>query len=130
MGQAKTYYIAPAFAFVAYPNRDSTPFREFYNIPEAETIVRGTLRYQGFPEFVKALVQLGWLDAEKKDWLKNGITWAEATQKLTAAPDASEKYVHCIITIWPNLRIPISLAPSSTASRTYVNFQMNPRLLG
>ncbi len=91
MGHARPYYIAPAFAFVAYPNRDSTPFREFYNIPEAETIVRGTLRYQGFPEFVKALLQLGWLDAEEKDWLKNGITWAEATQRLTEATGASEK---------------------------------------
>jgi saccharopine dehydrogenase-like NADP-dependent oxidoreductase len=91
MGHARPYYIAPAFAFVAYPNRDSTPFREFYNIPEAETIVRGTLRYQGFPEFVKALLQLGWLDAEEKDWLKNGITWAEATQRLTEATGTSEK---------------------------------------
>ncbi|CAA7266679.1 unnamed protein product [Cyclocybe aegerita] len=90
MAQAKPYYITPAFAFVAYPNRDSTPFREFYNIPEAETIIRGTLRYQGFPEFIKALVQLGWLDATEKEWLVEGITWAEATQKATSAKDASE----------------------------------------
>ncbi len=31
----------PGFAFVAYPNRDSTPYKERYNIPEAETIIRG-----------------------------------------------------------------------------------------
>ncbi|KAI0350788.1 hypothetical protein OH77DRAFT_1439643 [Trametes cingulata] len=55
MSTAKPYYITPAFAFVAYPNRNSVPFREFYNVPEAETVIRGTLRYQGFPEFVKAL---------------------------------------------------------------------------
>ncbi|KAF9524772.1 Saccharopine dehydrogenase-domain-containing protein [Crepidotus variabilis] len=90
MGHAKPYFITPAFAFVAYPNRDSTPFKEFYNIPEAETIVRGTLRYQGFPEFIKALVDLGWLDAEPKEWLKEGITWAEAMQKAVSANDASE----------------------------------------
>lgn len=91
MGHAKPYYITPAFAFVAYPNRDSTPFKEYYNIPEAETIVRGTLRYQGFPEFVKALVQIGWLDAEKKEWLNEGLTWAQATQKITGASDADER---------------------------------------
>ena len=60
MGHAQPYFVSPAFAFVAYPNRDSIPFKEFYNIPEAETVVRGTLRYQGFPEFIKTLKQLGW----------------------------------------------------------------------
>lgn len=34
----------PGFAFVAYPNRDSTPYKERYNIPEAKTIIRG-VRY-------------------------------------------------------------------------------------
>ncbi|PBK64697.1 saccharopine dehydrogenase [Armillaria solidipes] len=90
MGYAKPYFITPAFAFVAYPNRDSTPFREFYNIPEAETVVRGTLRYQGFPEFIKVLVDLGWLDASEKDWLKESLTWAEVMQKTIGADGASE----------------------------------------
>ncbi|KAH9940142.1 saccharopine dehydrogenase [Epithele typhae] len=90
MGVAKPYYISPAFAFVAYPNRNSVPFREFYNIPEAETVVRGTLRYQGFPSFIQALKALGWLDLEKKAWLKEGMTWAEVSQQATGAPDASE----------------------------------------
>ena len=90
MKHAKPYYISPAFAFVAYPNRNSVPFREFYGIPEAETVVRGTLRYQGFPEFIKALVQLGWLSAEEKSWLKEGLTWAEVTQHTIGANDASE----------------------------------------
>lgn len=90
MTHAKPYYISPAFAFVAYPNRDSTPFREFYNIPEAEAIVRGTLRYQGFPAFIKALVDLGWLDASEKEWLTDSLTWAEVTQKAIGANDAQE----------------------------------------
>ncbi|KAI5999133.1 Saccharopine dehydrogenase-domain-containing protein [Pisolithus albus] len=91
MGYAKPYFISPAFAFVAYPNRNSVPFREFYNIPEAETIVRGTLRYQGFPEFIKALVDLGWLDATEKEWLTENLTWAEVTQRAIGANDASER---------------------------------------
>ncbi|KAI6018483.1 Saccharopine dehydrogenase-domain-containing protein [Pisolithus microcarpus] len=91
MGYAKPYFISPAFAFVAYPNRNSVPFREFYNIPEAETIVRGTLRYQGFPEFIKALVDLGWLDATEKEWLTENLTWAEVTQRAIGANDTSER---------------------------------------
>ncbi|KAG6372463.1 Saccharopine dehydrogenase-domain-containing protein [Boletus reticuloceps] len=90
MQYAKPYFISPAFAFVAYPNRNSVPFREFYNIPEAETIVRGTLRYQGFPEFIKGLVDLGFLDATEKEWLAADLTWAEVTQKAIGANDASE----------------------------------------
>ncbi|KIJ45926.1 hypothetical protein M422DRAFT_29570 [Sphaerobolus stellatus SS14] len=90
MTAAKPIFITPAYAFVGYPNRDSTPFREFYNIPEAETVLRGTLRYQGFPEFIGALVKIGFLDMEPKEWLKDGLTWAEITQKATGATDASE----------------------------------------
>lgn len=38
-------YIHPGYAFVAYANRDSTPYKERYRIPEAETVIRG-VRYQ------------------------------------------------------------------------------------
>lgn len=97
MSTAKPYFISPAFAFVAYPNRDSVPFKEWYNIPEAETVVRGTLRYQGFPEFIKALVELGWLDAGEKKWLKEGLTWAEVMQKAIGANEATERYVSLVV---------------------------------
>jgi len=46
MQSAKPIYIYPAFAFEGYANRDSTPYSQRYNIPEAKTIIRGTLRYQ------------------------------------------------------------------------------------
>ncbi|KAI6023488.1 Spermine/spermidine synthase-domain-containing protein [Pisolithus marmoratus] len=91
MGYANPYFISPAYAFVAYPNRNSVPFREFYDIPEAETIVRGTLRYQGFPEFIKVLVDLGWLDATEKEWLTEDLTWAEVDPESHRCYDASEK---------------------------------------
>ncbi len=90
MKHAKPYYISPAYAFVAYPNRDSTPFREWYNIPEAQTVIRGTLRYQGFPEFIAALVKLGWLDDSRKEWLKDGISFAEATKLASGAPSTDQ----------------------------------------
>jgi len=90
MAHAKPYFITPAFAFVAYPNRDSTPFKQFYNIPEAETVVRGTLRYQGFPEFIKALVDLGWLNADVQPWLDGNLTWADVMKKTIGADDSQE----------------------------------------
>lgn len=93
MSHAKPYYITPAYAFVAYPNRDSAPFREAYRIPEAETVVRGTLRYQGFPQFIGVLVKMGWLDSEAKDWLNPELSWAEVTQRATGANSADEKCV-------------------------------------
>lgn len=90
MGEAKPYYIYPGFAFVAYPNRDSTPYRERYNIPEAQTIIRGTLRYQGFPEFIRVLVDMGFLSDKEESFLKQPISWKEATQKILAATSSSE----------------------------------------
>ena len=93
MKHAKPYYISPAFAFHAYPNRDSLSFQEFYNIPEAETIVRGTLRYQVFPDFVRALIDLGLLDSTEKDYLTGDITFSEMTQKAIGARDSTERQV-------------------------------------
>lgn len=78
MGTAKPYFIMPGYAFVAYPNRDSTPYAERYNIPEAKTIIRGTLRYQGFPQFIKVLVQIGFLEETPIKALESPISWREA----------------------------------------------------
>lgn len=91
MGTAKPYFIMPGYAFVAYPNRDSTPYKERYNIPEAETIIRGTLRYQGFPQFIKVLVQTGFLEETPIDALKTSITWKEATQAILGTSSSDPK---------------------------------------
>ncbi|PWY69711.1 saccharopine dehydrogenase [Aspergillus heteromorphus CBS 117.55] len=91
MATAKPYHIYPGFALVAYPNRDSTPYKERYNIPEAQTIIRGTLRYGGFPEFVKVLVDIGFLKDEEQSFLKEPISWKEATQKVLGASSSDEK---------------------------------------
>ncbi|KAK4163533.1 Saccharopine dehydrogenase [Cladorrhinum sp. PSN259] len=89
MKTAKPYFIYPGFAFVAYPNRDSTIYKECYNIPEAQTVVRGTLRYQGFPQFIKVLVDIGFLDESPLDILSKPVSWKEATQAVIGAPSSS-----------------------------------------
>lgn len=82
---AKPYYFTPAYNLVAYPNRDSTVFREFYGIPECENLIRGTMRYGGFCEVVMGWDDLGLLDDEPKEYLAEGapkLTWLELTSKL------------------------------------------------
>lgn len=94
MPKAIPYHVMDGYDFVAYPNRDSVPFRKFYNIPEAHTVIRGSLRYEGNPAFVKALCELGWIDTTQKDWLQtDGITWAEIWQKLVKSNSTDERYV-------------------------------------
>ncbi|RKF75676.1 Saccharopine dehydrogenase [Golovinomyces cichoracearum] len=89
MGTAKPYHIYPGFAFVAYPNRDSTSYKQRYNIPEAQTIIRGTLRYQGFPEFIRVLVNTGFLSDESQTYLQEPISWKEATKNILSASSSS-----------------------------------------
>ena len=97
MNVSKPYFVLDGYDFVAYPNRNSIPFQEFYGIPEAETVIRGSLRYEGNPAFVKALIDLGWLDTQAKDWLKPGLTWAQIMQKAVSSKDLSEgSMISCI----------------------------------
>jgi saccharopine dehydrogenase (NADP+, L-glutamate forming) len=49
-----------------------------------------TLRYQGFPEFVKVLVDIGFLSEEELPILKELVSWKEATQKIVGANSPSE----------------------------------------
>ncbi|KAK6533541.1 Saccharopine dehydrogenase [NADP(+), L-glutamate-forming] [Orbilia ellipsospora] len=91
MATAKPYHIYPGFALVAYPNRDSSPYKERYNIPEAQTIIRGTLRYVGFPEFVKVLVDIGFLKDEEQSYCKEATPWKEVTQQVIGAASSEEK---------------------------------------
>lgn len=90
MASARPYHVMDGYSFLAYPNRNSVPFREYYNIPEAHTVIRGSLRYKGNPELVNALVNMGWLDATEKTWLAPGMTWAQLQQKTTGATSTSE----------------------------------------
>ena len=91
MSKVEPYFVQDGYDFVAYPNRDSVPFREYYKIPEAHTIVRGFLRYHGNPAFVQALANLGWLEQEKKEWLREGMSWAEIQQQLLSSHTTDER---------------------------------------
>jgi saccharopine dehydrogenase (NADP+, L-glutamate forming) len=85
MGTAKPYHTGyQGYNLVAYPNRDSSIYKERYSIPEAQDIIRGTLRYGGFPEFIKVILDIGYLSDEEKDFLKDDkdLTWKDLTANL------------------------------------------------
>ncbi|MGD0710848.1 MAG: saccharopine dehydrogenase C-terminal domain-containing protein [Bacteroidales bacterium] len=48
-----------------YPNRDSISYKEIYGIPEAETMYRGTFRYNGWCEALDAMKQLNLISYDK-----------------------------------------------------------------
>lgn len=70
---------------------DSIPYRYRYpGLEKASTIVRGTLRYEGYAELCSSLIQIGYLSLEKHDFLRNPIPFAEATAKVIGAHSTAE----------------------------------------
>ena len=70
-------------AFEGYPNRDSVPYRDIYGIPEARTVLRGTLRHPGWCETIPRMVEIGLLDDAPKD--RPGATFLDLTRELAQA---------------------------------------------
>jgi len=60
----------------AYPNRDSLGYVELYGLEGIETMFRGTLRYPGWCETLKKIVDLGLLD-ETPITYPAGTTYAQ-----------------------------------------------------
>ncbi len=69
-----------------YPNRDSIQYIDIYNIPEVETIFRGTLRYPGWCEIMDAMKQMHLISYDKID-LK-GKSYAGMTASLIGEKEA------------------------------------------
>ncbi|WP_158858964.1 saccharopine dehydrogenase C-terminal domain-containing protein [Lunatibacter salilacus] len=65
--------------FEGYPNRDSLSYREIYGLQDIPTILRGTLRTQGFCQAWNVLVQLGLTDDSYEMDLPKGFTYRMLT---------------------------------------------------
>lgn len=76
--------------FEGYPNRDSVPYAEAYGIPQAKTMLRGTLRYAGWCSTMKEIADLGLLDQTERNL--TGTTYAGLVRELAhAGPSADLK---------------------------------------
>ncbi|KAI2889621.1 hypothetical protein CBS63078_10190 [Aspergillus niger] len=86
MAVAESQKITEGFDnLVGYPNRDAVGFRDFYRIPEAGTVFRGTLRYAGFPEIIRALVAIGYFSQDEVPALNVSSSSADAvTERITS----------------------------------------------
>ncbi len=59
-----------------YPNRDSMPYIDTYGIATVTSMFRGTLRYPGWCDTLKAIVDLGLLDETERDGMA-GLSYRE-----------------------------------------------------
>ncbi|KAK5632436.1 hypothetical protein RRF57_008150 [Xylaria bambusicola] len=102
MAEAKPYPIYPGFAFVAYPNRDSTPYKERLVKPShpmdkatSDIAIRADTKSQRLRPLFVALfdmeVSLGFLSDDENSALKEPISWNEATQKIIGASSNGEQ---------------------------------------
>jgi saccharopine dehydrogenase-like NADP-dependent oxidoreductase len=80
--QHKTIQVPGLGKLAYYPNRDSMEYIELYQLEEAHTFIRATLRFQDFCEGWDALVKLGLTD-EKKCMDTDSLPYVSwATQNL------------------------------------------------
>lgn len=87
-------YEVPALGvFEIYANGDSTPYRDFYGIPEAEDVYRGTIRYPGWCETICYMNSLGFFEEEKQD--TKGMTFAEFTSRQSGGRGSRAKETLC-----------------------------------
>lgn len=72
------------FNLEGLPNRDSTKYIDMYGLGgHIKTMLRGTLRYQGFSDLMKCLRALGLFSLEPlPDQLKRCQTWSDVRQNL------------------------------------------------
>ena len=67
--------------FEVYANRDSLKYIDIYDIKEAKTVLRGTLRNVGWCQTWDKISELGFLDLKERNDLK-GLSYKQALAKL------------------------------------------------
>lgn len=68
--------------FDGYVNRDSLKYKKIYNLEEIPTLLRGTLRREGFCEAWDALVQMGLTDDSFSLENPSSMTWSRLTSSF------------------------------------------------
>lgn len=63
----------PAFKLEGYPNRDSVAFKDDFGMKDAESFVRGTLRFEGFGVIMRGLHNVGITSEDEFDQDKKSM---------------------------------------------------------
>ncbi|KAG2385654.1 hypothetical protein C9374_003469 [Naegleria lovaniensis] len=100
--------------FEGYPNRDSTPFKEHYNLKYADDVLRGTLRYKGNCEVVEFFIGAGLVDLTPRPEFKDK-QWREIMQTLLSASSTEESELESA------LLKKLNLDPNSEKAKTALN---------
>ncbi len=80
-----------------YPNRDSLPYMDTYDIRPSDWMFRGTLRYPGWCETLKKFADLGLLD--DTEWADGPKTFRQMTARLLGvSPDTD--FPHYLAQLW------------------------------
>ena len=77
-----------SYALEVYPNRDALPYRNKYDIPEAHTIFRGTLRYPGWSVTMETIRELGFLE-DREMQLGERESYHDVTGKILDIPSGN-----------------------------------------
>ena len=78
--------VSDSLELKGYANRNSLGYKEGYGIPEVETLLRGTLRYEGFGPVIDAAKKLGLLSSEKID--SSVTNWKEMIVSLSGLDES------------------------------------------
>ena len=78
LASSEPFYALQSLNLETLPNRDSLAYGKKYGIETANTIFRGTLRYQGFSELLHAFKNMGMFDDRKTV----SSTWHGTLHKL------------------------------------------------
>ena len=86
-----------------YPNRDSLQYIKLYNIPETNTMFRGTLRYPGWCRTMRAVSQLKLLEEKVINNIQ-GLSNRQILQKILdlRSDQDPRKHIHKILEIDEN----------------------------
>lgn len=100
MDSATPYFILPAFSLLSFPNRDSSIYSKRYEIEEAHTISRGSLRYPGCVEVFKAFAATSLLSQQNVTLLypsQYPPSWREVIRQVVSADSTSEEWVFALL---------------------------------
>lgn len=83
--------VFPSLNLEGYPNRNSLVYESVYGIEGAQTILRGTLRFKGFCNVMRAMQEIGLFDDELVS--EGGLrypSWDHCLTELLGGGDARE----------------------------------------